>query len=310
MADIETTAYFRNGFVPFEQANLSIASASVLYGLSTYTTIPVFWNQKTQELNMFRLKDHFERLQNSAKILAFDDFLAKWDNQKFLDVIRELLKKNHVKQDSLVRISVFVDESLKGTRMHGLTHSLSAFVYSTPPLLPKSGARLMVSSWRRTPDNSIPARAKINGSYVNAALMKHEAEMSGFDDAVALDEQGHVTEGTVANIFLVRHGKLMTADNSTDLLEGITRDTILHISENLGLEHEKRPIDRSELYLADEILLCGSSVQITPVIEVDHRPIASGKPGKVTKKLMETYANLRQAEEPYLSWLTPVDVLK
>jgi branched-chain amino acid aminotransferase len=310
MADVEPIAFFRKDFIPFEEASLSIACAPVLYGLSIYTVFPVFGDHKSQKLNMFRLKDHFTRLQNSAKIMAFDGFLNNWNYEKFLAIMRELLQRNHVKQDSLVLISVFGDDSLKGVRMYGLAHSLSVFVYSTPPLLPKSGARLMVSSWRRTPDNSIPSRAKINGSYANAALMKHEAEMSGFDDAIALDEQGHVTEAKVANIFLFRNGKLMTADNSTDLLEGITRDTILRMSENLGVEHEKRPIGQSELYLADEILLCGSSVQITTVIEIDHRPIASEKPGKITKQLMETYANLRQAKEPYLSWLTPVGMVK
>src|SRR6185437_13670876 len=209
-----------DGLVPFEEANVSIASAPVLYGLSIYTVFPVLWDGKRHKLYMFRLQDHFRRLQNSAKIMALDDFLQRWDYGKFESAMRELLSQNKVEESSLVRVSIFVDESLKGTRMHGLKHSLSAFVYTTPPLLPKSGARLMVSNWRRSSDNSIPSRAKINGSYVNAALMKHEAVLSGFDDALALDEHGHVTEGTVANVFLVRGGHLLTPHGNTDILEG------------------------------------------------------------------------------------------
>jgi branched-chain amino acid aminotransferase len=140
--------------------------------------------------------------------------------------------------------------------------------------------------------------------------MKHEAIMSGFDDALALDEYGHVTEGTVSNVFLVRDNKLMTADNSSDLLEGITRDTIFSLCERLELKYEKRAIDRSELYLADEIFLCGSSVQITPVTEIDHRPIGDGRVGKITKQLMVIYAGIIQNTKQYKDWLTPVGMLK
>lgn len=305
MADVQPLAYFRDRLVPFEDANLSIASAPVLYGLSIYTVFPVLWNDKERQLYMFRLKDHFKRLQNSAKIMAFDDFIKDWDYDKFEKTMRELLRENKVKADCLVRVGVFVDDSLKGTRMHGLKHSLSAFVYATPPLLPKEGARVMVSNWRRTPDNSMPSRAKINGSYVNAALMKHEAVLAGFDDAIALDAQGHVTEATVANIFLVRGGHLLTPHGNTDILEGITRDTVMQLAKDLDLVLEERPIDRSELYLADEIFLSGSSVQITPVIEVDHRQIGSGKPGPIAKRLMKSYDNLfSEAKNP--DWLTEV----
>jgi branched-chain amino acid aminotransferase len=305
LASIGTTAYFRDGWVPFEQANLSIASAAVLYGLSIYTVFAVSWNEQEQKGYIFRLADHFKRLQNSAKIMAFDDFNRDWNYKKFSAVVTQLLQKNQIRQDSLVRVGVFVDDSLKGTRMLGLKHSLSAFVYSTPPLLPKDGAHLCVSSWRRTPDNAIPSRAKINGSYVNAALMKHEAVLNGFDDAIALDEQGHVTESTVANLFLVRDGRLVTPSKSTDLLEGITRGTILGLADSLGIQHEERTVDRSEIYLADEIFLCGSSVQITPVTAVDHRPVGTAKPGKLTKRIQSTYYDIvhHHVDDIY-GWLT------
>lgn len=303
----KSVAYFRDDFVPFEQANLSVASAPVLYGLSVYTVFPVFWDERNKQLNMFRLDRHFKRLQNSARILAFDDFLKEWDYQKFESTMKELLKQNGTKQDSLVRVTVFVDDILKGTRMKDLKHSVSAFVYPASPLLPVSGARLGVSSWRRTPDNAIPSRAKINGSYVNASLMKHEAIMNGFDDAVALDEQGHITESTVSNMFIVRGGNLITPSGSADLLEGITRDSIFKLAVERGVDCQERVIDRSELYIADEIFLCGSSMNIVPVISIDHRDIGDGKPGKITKQFMKLYEDLGQGKTgSYKKWLTPV----
>lgn len=310
MAELYPTVYMRDQFVPSEQATVSIASAPFLYGLSVYTVMPVFWNDEEQQLYLFRLEDHFKRLQNSAKILAFDDFLRKWNYAAFANTIRELLSKNEVRQDALVRITVFVDALLSGTRMHSLPHELAAFVYQTSPLLPEHGAHLGVSSWRRTPDNAIPSRAKVNGSYVNAALMKNEAVLSGYDDAIALDEQGHVTESTVANIFLVKDGKLITPSASTDLLEGITRDTILRLSDSLGIASEQRSVDRSELYLADEVFLSGSSVRLTPVTMIDYRQIGSGRPGPITGQLQEAYtAAARGNTADFAEWcqaLAPV----
>lgn len=309
MSDLhKSIAYLRHEFVSFEDAKISIASAPVLYGLSTYTVIPVFWNEHKQELSLFRLDDHFKRLQNSSKILSFTDFIESWDYQKFELTIRQLLIKNQIKKDSLVRVSVFVDDVLKGTRMHGLKHSLSAFVYEMNPIVPAEGVHVMVSSWRRTPDNAIPARAKINGGYVNAALMKHEAVTNGFDDAIALDEQGHVTESTVANIFLVRDkNRLITPGDSADLLEGITRDSIYRFADYFNIVKQERTIDRSELYIADEIFLCGSSMNITPVLSIDHRPIGSGRIGQLTKQLITTYEDCTHNRSDLFSdWLTPV----
>ena len=304
MSSLSPIAYFRDRFVPVSRATLSIASAPVLYGLSIYTVFPVFWNDNDQQLAMFRLPDHFQRLQNSAKLMAFDDFNRQWDYKRFATIMNDLLVKNKIRRDCLVRVNVFVDDILQGTRMHGLPHRLSAFVYDPPPV-PPAGIRLGVSSWRRTPDNAIPARAKINGSYVNASLMKHEAVMNGFDDAIALDEHGHVAESTVSNLFMVRGGRLITPSASTDLLEGITRDTVFQLAETLGLPHEQRSIDRSELYMADEVFLCGTSLQIVPAIEIDGRVVGNGKPGPITKRLVTAY-QMNGHGRADNSWLTPV----
>jgi branched-chain amino acid aminotransferase len=307
MAKIAATAFFRDKFVSFSDANLSIASAPVLYGLSVYTVFPVFKAAPDKRLNIFRIKDHFERLVNSSKIMEFTDLLNDWDLKRFTDTMCELVEKNKIQTDCLVRVAVYVDDNLKGTRMLGLKHQLSAFVYTDDPLLPSDGAKVCVSSWLRTPDNSIPSRAKINGSYVNSALMKHEAVLNGYDDAIALDSSGHITEGTVANVFMVRDNKLITPDSSTDLLEGITRDSIIKIAKELGIRTEVRAIDRSEIYLADEVFFSGSSVKLTFISEVDHRKIGTGKMGYTTKLLQDLYKSIaRSQSNKFQEWVTPL----
>jgi branched-chain amino acid aminotransferase len=300
-------AYFRDGLVTMGDAQLSIASAPVLYGLSIYTVFAASWNKEKGELYMFRLREHFDRLVNSAQIVDFSSFNGQWNYDKFEKEMRSLLKQNKIKQDVLVRVSVFIDDVLSGTKTYGLPVSLSAFVYPAAEFLPRSGAKLCVSSWLRTPDNSIPARAKVNGSYVNATLMKNEALRNGYDDAIALDEHGHVCESTVANIFIVRGSKLITPASSTHLLEGITRDSIFGLCDSMGTVHEQRSVDRSELYIADEIFLCGSSAMITPVISVDGRSIGNGKPGSITKSLMRTYSDVQHAYiDDFANWRTTV----
>jgi branched-chain amino acid aminotransferase len=286
----KSLAYFRNDFVPFNEANVSIASSPVLYGLAIYTVFNVIWDEANQSLKIFRLKDHYDRLINSARIMDFGQFIEEWPYQKFEQTMIELLKQNSVKENVLVRVSVFIDELIAGTRLHGLKNSLCAYVYPMGEILPRGGVHLCVSSWLRTSDNSIPSRAKVNGSYVNASLMKNEALLNGYDDAIAIDEHGHVAESTVANFFMVRKGELITPGQATDILEGITRSTILTLAEELGINVTERSIDRSELYLADEAFLCGSSANLTPVLSIDKRPVGNGKIGSLTKKLSTTYS--------------------
>lgn len=299
--------YFRDGFVPFNEANISIASSPVLYGLSIYTVFSLNWNEKQQKLFIFRFRDHYDRLVNSAKIMDFDSFSKDWTWEKFQSKMLELIKRNNIQEDALVRVTIFIDELTAGTKIHGLKNSLSAYVYPLGEIMPRTGVNLCVSSWVRNMDNSIPAKAKINGSYVNAALMKNEALQNGYDDAIALDHNGHVAESTVANLFLVRGDKLVTPDTSTDILEGITRDSLLEISKKLNLKVEERSIDRTELYKADEAFICGTSVVITPVLSIDKRTVGDGQIGGVTKKLAEAYNKiLHDEDQNFANWLTSV----
>ena len=296
----DSLTYFRNGFVPFSEANVSIASSPVLYGLSIYTVFSANWNPAKQKLFVWRLEDHYQRLVNSARIMDFDSFASQWPYAKFEKTMMELLRQNQIKEDVLVRVTVFIDELVAGTRIHGLTNSLSAYIYPIGQILPKAGAHVCVSSWSRNPDNAIPSRAKVNGSYVNASLMKNEALLNGYDDAIAIDQHGHVAEGTVANLFIVRGAKLITPGAATDILEGITRDSVLTLAKDLGLEAQERSIDRSELYICEEAFMCGSSAGIVPIISIDKRPINIGP---ITQKLAKTYeAAQRSTTTKYASW--------
>lgn len=284
---------FRDAFVPFSEATVSIASSPVLYGLAVYTVFNAVWDEEKQELNMFRLPDHWQRLINSSRIMGFDDFAQNYPYEKFEQLMRELLQKNQVTENVLVRATIFIDELIAGTRIAGLKNSFSAYVYPMGQFYAKEGIRVCVSSWRHVEDDAIPARAKVNGLYVSNALMKNEALLNGFDEAIALDRNGHVTEGTVANLFLVRNGTLITPDVSTDILEGITRDTIIKLAEHVQIPVEVRPIDRSELYIADELFLCGSSARVTPILSVDKRSIGQGSIGLLTEQMRSKYEDLQ-----------------
>ena len=301
--------FFKDKFVPFSQANVSIASSPVLYGLSIYTVFSASWNQARQKMYVFRLKDHYDRLVKSAKIMDFHSFADEWTYEKFSQTMLELLRRNHIEEDVLVRATVFIDELVAGTKIHDLTNSFAAYVYPLGEVLPRSGINVCVSSWSRTADNAIPSRAKVNGSYVNASLMKNEALLNGYDDAIALDQHGHVSEGTVANLFIVRDGVLITPDAATDILEGITRNTVLTIARLLQLPTAERSIDRSELYLADEVFMCGSSALITPVLSIDKRPIGNAQTGPITQQLLQAYQAVQQGENPaFANWLTPLEI--
>ena len=302
-------AFFRDAFVPFKDANVSIASSPVLYGLSVYTVFGVNWNEAEKKRYAFRLKDHYRRLVNSAAIMDFNKFADAWPYEKFEATMCELVTRNNVAgEDVLVRATVFVDALVAGTKIHDLPHSLSAYVYPMGQILPRSGINVCVSSWTHGIDNVIPSRAKVNGGYANNSLIKNEAILNGYDDAIVLDAQGRVTEATVANIFIVRNGVLITPGVSTDLLEGITRASVMAIARDAGIPVEERTVDRTELYIADEAFISGSSARITPIVSVDKRPMgaASGMaaPGPVTKMIAEKYEAAQRGDDDgkYAAW--------
>ncbi len=304
MARIYNKAFFGSKIVPVKEASLSIASSAVLYGLSVYTVFPVCITKKG--IVAFRLKDHFKRLIDSAKIIGIDTFEKEWNENKFTKAITELIKANKIKEDVLVRATVHVDELLPGTRSRGLHTTVSMFAYGDYKVLPEGGASLKTSVWRRVPDYAIPSRAKVNGAYVNSVLAKQDALDSGYDDCIFLDADGHVCELSAANIFFVRDGVLITPDTASDILEGITRRTIIELARGMKIPVVERKVDLTELYIADEVFASGTSALATPVREIDKRIIKNGETGKITKSLQKKYQEILHGRDPKYTRLLTV----
>ncbi len=305
----KTEVFLRNKFVSFSQANLSVASSSVLYGLSVYTVFGATRDATNNCLQIFRLQDHYQRLINSAKVMDLSDFEQKWNFERFADTAQSLLKRNNISEDVLIRATVFVDELAAGTRMHGLANALSMYVYPFGEIMAQSGVHICISGWQRNSDKAIPSNLKANGSYVNASLMKNAALMDGYDDAIALNDRGQVSEGTVANIFIVKDGELITPDSSSDILIGITRDSILQLAKHAKIPCIERPMKKDELFAANEAFFCGSSANITPILSIDKRSVGDGTTGPLTRKFIEAYSSARHGNTSDSShWLTEVKV--
>lgn len=306
MAFLYPKAYFKDKIIPVENANLSIASSAVLYGLSVYTVLPIHIDKKNGEAYAFRVHDHHQRLINSSRIIGIDTFEPNWNEPKFLKAIQEVILANNVTDDVFVRVSVHVSEILPGTRSRGMETTVSIFVYKAESILPLDGARLKTSVWRRIPDFCIPSRAKVNGAYINSVLGKQDAIDSGYDDCIFLDSFGHVCELSAANIFIVRDGMLITPNESNDLLEGINRNTVLMVAKELEIPIQSREIDLTELYIADEVFACGTSTYIAPIIEVDARKISDGKVGPITKTINEKYIKVLKGQDDSCGQLATV----
>jgi len=299
-------AYLRDQFVPFADANVSIGSSPVLYGLSVYTVFGANWDNARQLLQIFRLREHYDRLVTSCRIMGFAPFDEQYSFAQFEAVVQELLARNPAREDVLVRAGVFIDELLPGARITGLRTSLSIYVYPAGELLSRQGIHVSVSSWAKPSDNAIPPRAKVTGAYAAAALAKAEALQNGYDEAIFLDAQGHVAEATIANIFVVQNDEIITPISTGDVLEGITRQSVFELAGALSLRCRAAIVGRTELYSANELFLSGSSARITPVLSVDRRPIGSGRIGGITAKLAALYDAAQHGREPrFRHWLTP-----
>ena len=306
MAKMYKKVFFGNKIIDDSDAKVSIASSAVLYGLSVYTVFPVSVD-KNGNLQAFRIEDHFSRLIDSARIIGIDSFEKEWSYEKFIKAVKELIDANTIDSDIYVRSTVHVTQEIAGTKSRGLETTLSMFIYDAVPILKPEGSRLKTSVWRRIPDYAIPSRAKVNGAYVNSVLAKQDAIDSGYDDCIFLDVEGHVCELSAANIFIVRHGKLITPDSTSDLLEGINRRTVIELARDMGIEVIERSIDLTELYIADEIFASGTSANIAPIVEIDARVIADGKVGELTKKLQKLHNNIRHGNSAkHKKWLTKI----
>ena len=299
--------YFRGEIVPFEKATISIANTGFLYGLGVFTGMRAHYNSSERKLFLFRPECHYERFYQACKLMRYTGFLENYTYKKFLQVITELLEANKIAEDVYIRVTNFTDENLVTPKFIGYKDSLSAFIYPLGDYVPTGGMRCKVSSWTRVDDNSMPLRSKINGVYVNTAFAKTEALIGGYDEAIFLDRSGHAVEGSAENLFIVNKGEIITPPPSDNILEGVTRRSVIEIAREQGTTVVERSIDRTELYKADEIFLTGTGAKVSPVIEVDNYEIGDGQVGPISKKLQDTYSKIvRGDESDFANWVVEV----
>lgn len=300
-------AFFQGHFVPLEQANVNIMNQTFMYGLAVFEGIRGYWNAKEKRVYLFRLREHIERMFDSTRIMHLK---TEYTVDQVCDLIVELVRKNAPTGDIYIRPSFYAATNMitpclakSKTDLCILTIPFGDYIDT------QAGLRVGVSSWRRVEDNAIPARAKINGCYVNTALAKTDAALAGLDDCILLSENGHVAEGSAMNLFMVKKGQLVTTSTTENILEGITRGTIMEMAEReFGLKTFSRSIDRTELYTCDEMFFCGTGAQVAPVAEVDRRMVGNGQ-FPVTEMIRDKYIDLcRGNVKGYDEWLTPVNL--
>ena len=309
-AKVETTtelwAFFRGEFVPLRDANINVMTHGFNYGTAVFEGIRAYWNPDEEQLFALELLPHYRRIQASARLLMME---VRQSPEELADLTLELLRRDGLREDVYLRPIIYKSSETIGVRLHNLDADVTIFGVPFGQYIDtEGGIRAQVSSWRRTDDNAIPARGKITGAYVNGALAKSEAQLNGFDEAIVLTADGHVSEGSAENLFVAKNGELITPPVTDNILEGITRRRLLDIArDDLGVPIVERSIDRTELYTADEVFLCGTGAQISPVIEIDRRAIGTGRPGPITRDLSRTYFDAVRGRLPaYRDWLTPV----
>jgi branched-chain amino acid aminotransferase len=299
-------AFFRGKFVDIDQAQVSVMTHGLNYGTGCFEGIRAYWNEDEEELYVFRLGEHYERMHRSARILRIN---LPYTVAELNEITIELLRREDYRHDAYIRPLAFKGDEIIGVRLHDLTDEFAVFAVPFGRYIEKEeGAHVCISSWRRVDDNAVPARAKITGAYINSALAKTDAILNGYDEALVLTQGGHISEGSAENFFMVRNGALITPPVSSDILEGITRDTVIELArEELGLPTIERAIDRSEIYTCEEAFLCGTGVQVAAITQIEHRPVGEGLIGPVVTRLRETYFDVVRGNNPkYRHWCTPV----
>src|SRR6266568_564857 len=298
-------AFLDGEFIPVRDAKVSVLTHAFNYGTGVFEGIRAYWNAGDEQLYALHLKEHYLRVHRSCRIMRIG---LPYTADDLVGITLELLRKCNYREDAYIRPIAFKSSPLIGVRLHDLEDSFTVFAIPFGTYIDiDRGISCSVSSWRRTDDNAIPARSKITGAYVNAALAKTEAQEAGFDEAIVLTQDGHVSEGSAENLFMVRAGTLITPPVSDNILEGIVRASLMGIAGDLGIPVDVRSIDRTELYIADELFLCGTGAQLSPVTSVDHRRIGDGAVGAITRRLSRLYFDaVRGNSDRYKAWVTPV----
>jgi len=302
----ELYVFMDGEYIEADKATVPVRNHAFLYGTSVFEGIRAYYNKEEDQLYAFRMKEHFERLVNSGKIMRM---YSKYSVEEMCQITADLLKKNQFKQDAYIRPQLYKSAQKVGPSLLDNPDSFLIFTIPFGDYIDTSkGLSVCVSNWRRSDDNAIPPRAKISGCYANTALIVTDAKLAGFDDAIVLDPSGHVTEGSAMNLFLVQNGVLVTSPSTDNILIGVTRNTIIELAKNeLGMEVQERSIDRTELYTSDEAFYCGTGAQISPVVKIDNRPLGTGSVGHYATELQKLYFQVVKGKfEKYKNWCTPI----
>jgi len=298
--------FYNGDFRRYQDARLGLMTHALHYGTGVFEGIRAYWNDRKEQLFLLAAPEHFDRLRRSGRIMRMT---LPHSTEELVKLTLELLRRNEYRTDTYIRPLLYKSSEVIGVRLAGIDESF--FIYTAPMgnyVDVESGIRCMVSSWRRVSDQSLPARGKITGAYANSALAKAEAEENGFDEAIVLTTDGHVSEGSAENLFMYKDGVFVTPPVTDDILEGVTRRLLVElIGDELGKKIVERSIDRTELYTCDELFLCGTGAQVSPVIEVDRRPVGDGKVGELTGELQGIYFGAVRGDSPkYAAWSLPV----
>ncbi len=312
MAHIVSTylpyAFFEGKVVKIEDAKVSVTTNALQYGTAIFAGIRGYYNKEEGFISIFRIEDHFKRFLQSHQIIGVKlNYTAK----ELEGITKDLVEKNKPQADTYIRPFGYASSlNLSPNLERDNTFEFTEYMMPLGEYIPvDKGISVMVSSWRRVDDNSIPSRAKISGSYMNSALAKQEANRNGHEEAIFLNQAGHVTEGSAMNIFMVRDGVLVSPPRYDDVLEGITRRTVMELAKDMGIPTEERTIDRSELYIADELFFSGTGAQISWIAKVDHRTIGTGERGLISAKLQDMFFRVvRGQEKKYDHWCTKIKV--
>jgi branched-chain amino acid aminotransferase len=299
-------AFFKGRIIPYREAKVGILTHTLNYGTGVFGGIRAYWNAEEEQLFLFKPYDHYRRFLESAKLLLMEPSYSESDLvQHTIDLLR---KENH-HTDCYIRPICYFGDEVIGVRLHDLNPEVTIVAIPFGSYVEnEEGIHVTISSWRRVDDNMIPARGKISGAYVNSAFVKTDAQRAGFDEAIVLNQDGHIAEGSAENFFLIRKGVVYTPSVTENILEGITRRTVMMLlRDEMGIEVVERPIDRTEIYFAEEAFFCGTGVQIAAITAVDHRSVGSGRMGPITDRLRQIYFDIVRGRTPkYREFCLPV----
>ena len=292
-------------YIESDKATIPVRTHAFLYGTGVFEGIRAYYNKDEDQMYAFRMKEHYERMLRSAKVMWME---SPYTVEEYCQITKDLLNKNGYRHNAYIRPTLYKSSIKVGP---SLDNNKDSFLFFTTPLNDyydaSKGLKVCVSNWRRNSDNAIPPSVKVTGAYANASLIKTDALFAGFDDAIVLNDAGQVTEGSAMNLCFVQNGKIVTTNTTDDILVGVTRNTVLEMAKYLGIPTVERAVDRSEVYVFDEVFCCGTGAQIKPITSIDHRTIGDGSTGEITRKIQELYYDIVQGKvEEFKHWCTPI----